>query len=152
MSLKITVLTCKIIGRWEVPSRGHPTPKVGHSDMQEIWNLSLCMSMLRIRALSLTSEKWESIRDRGVVSVSPIMSPIHTKTQTVKTINKDPTTQTNAQTVNKDIVTQTSPQTVNKNTVTDKRSCAAAETKQKATRRAGSRPSLQMRTPVLLYR
>ena len=78
--------------------------------------------MLRIRALSLTSEKWESIRDRGVVSVSPIMSPIHTKTQTVKTINKDPTTQTNAQTVNKDIVTQTSPQTVNKNTVTDKRS------------------------------
>ena len=63
------------------------------------------MSMLRIRALSLTSKKWEGIRDRGVVSVSPIMSPIHTKTQTVKTINKGPTTQTNA--VNKDIVTQT---------------------------------------------
>ena len=51
--------------------------------------------MLRIRAISLTSEKWESIRDRGVVSVSPIMSPIHTKTQTVKTINKDIVTQTN---------------------------------------------------------
>ena len=63
--------------------------------------------MLRIRALSLTSEKWESIRDRGVVSVSPIVSPIHNKTQTVKTINKDRTTQTNAKKVNKDIVTQT---------------------------------------------
>ena len=50
------------------------------------------------------------------------MSPIHTKTQTVKTINKDTTTQTNAQTVSKDIGTQTNVQTVNKDTVTDKRS------------------------------
>ena len=57
-----------------------------------------------------------------MVSDSPIMSPIHTKTQTVKTINKDPTTETNAQTVSKDIVTQTNLQTVNKNMVTDKRS------------------------------
>ena len=65
------------------------------------------MSMLRIQALSLISEKWENIRDRGVVSVSPIMSPIHTKAQTVMTVNKDTVTQTNTQTVNKDIVAQT---------------------------------------------
>ena len=41
-------------------------------------------------------------------------------------------------------------QTGKKNTVTDKRSSAAAETRQKVIRRAGSQPSLQMRTPVLL--
>ena len=34
LSLKIMALACKIIGRWEVASRGYPTSKVGHSDMQ----------------------------------------------------------------------------------------------------------------------
>ena len=46
------------------------------------------MSILRIRALSLTSEKWESVRDKGVVCVYPIMSPVHTKAQTVMTVKK----------------------------------------------------------------
>ena len=46
------------------------------------------MSMLRIQALSLTSEKWESIKDKGVVCVCPVMSPVHTKAQTVMTVNK----------------------------------------------------------------
>ena len=46
------------------------------------------MSMLRIRALSLTSEKWESIRDKGMVCICPIMFPVHTKAQTVMTVHK----------------------------------------------------------------
>ena len=45
-------------------------------------------------SLSLTSEKWESIREWGGV-VSPHYVPVHTQAQAVVMIIKDPTTQTN---------------------------------------------------------
>jgi hypothetical protein len=46
-------LTLKIRGKSKVPSGGHPTPKVGHSEEQKLCQVPFLISTERLWALDL---------------------------------------------------------------------------------------------------
>lgn len=57
-----------------MPSRGHPTLKVGHSEEQRVTHFFFRISTDWLFARSLTSLQWLRVRLKGVVTVCPIIS------------------------------------------------------------------------------
>ena len=57
----------------KVPSQGHPTSKVGHSERQRVCHFLLLTSTDRLLARSLTSFQYSRVKLRGVVSLCPVV-------------------------------------------------------------------------------
>ena len=79
--------------RSNVPSWGHPTWRVGHSDEQKVCHRPLRTSTERSRARARTSGKWVKVKAKGVVSVCPIVSSRKSRTHkdemtTINTVTK----------------------------------------------------------------
>ena len=66
-------LTCKIQSMLKVPSWGHPTSRVGHSELQRVCHFFLFTSTDRLLARSLTSFQCPRVKLRGVVSLCPML-------------------------------------------------------------------------------
>ena len=64
-----------------MPSCGQPTSKAGHSAEQKVTNLLFFSSNDRFCALDLKSEKWLTIRDKGVEVVCPMITEKYTESQ-----------------------------------------------------------------------